>query len=143
MDYAALKTEITTDPKALGYAPYVASGSDGSIADLLNAMGTDVITIPDYTKEQFSTGIIPAVLALATASTALQSKWDRLLSMTLAQSVIHYSVAAPLLSILVSDGLITQSQIDAFTKRPGSRAEVLFGAGTVISSEDVAKSEGR
>jgi hypothetical protein len=40
---ATLATEINTDPLAYGYAAFVTSGSDGSIAELLNRprAGTD------------------------------------------------------------------------------------------------------
>jgi len=53
------------------------------------------------------------------------------------------SVVYPLLTQMVADGLLTQPQVDAFTKRIGSRAEQAFGAGTVITWNDVAKAGGR
>lgn len=36
IDYAALKTELTTDPNAYGYTAHVASGNDSALAELLN-----------------------------------------------------------------------------------------------------------
>jgi len=37
MDYAALRSELLTDPTGLGYAAMIASGSDHLLADALNA----------------------------------------------------------------------------------------------------------
>jgi hypothetical protein len=34
---AALKTELTTNPKALGYAPHITSGNHAALAAILNA----------------------------------------------------------------------------------------------------------
>lgn len=140
MDYAALKTEITTDPVARGYAAPYAAGDDAAVAALLNAVNPAIsITIPLYSREEFMTGILPAVLALGSATAAVQAKWDRLLSVTRSMGVIHYSVAAPVLEQLAADGLITQAQIAAFTIRHASRAEALFGFGAAVALTDVSK----
>ena len=36
VDLIALSSELTSDPTALGYAPHVAGGADGTLAELLN-----------------------------------------------------------------------------------------------------------
>lgn len=148
MDYTALHTELTTDPLAMGYAAHLTLPvtDDAIVANMLNALtgvGAGMVIIPTYTKESFATGILPAVQALPTATTALQAKWNPMLNVALAMGTVLYSAASPLLAGLITDGLMTQAQVDAFTKRTGSRAEVLFGAGTIIDWRDVAKSMGR
>ena len=118
MDYAALKSEISTDPLALGYAPYVTAMSDAVIANMLNAQtgaGIATITLPTLTYAEMLTGLMPALIAIASATTAIQGKYDRVLSAIKTLPVIQYAVAAPILASLVTDGLETQAAITAFT----------------------------
>ena len=59
MDYVALKTEITTDPKALGYAPLV-NISDNGIAGLLNSLtglGAETVNCSRRPRGRFSGGL--------------------------------------------------------------------------------------
>ena len=75
MDYAALKSEITTDPKALGYAPLI-NVSDNGIAGLLNALtgpGAATISLLTQTKGAILKGIIPALDQLASGLTLSNS----------------------------------------------------------------------
>jgi hypothetical protein len=36
INYTQLKAELNTDPNAYGYAPFIASGGDQNLADMLN-----------------------------------------------------------------------------------------------------------
>ena len=38
VDFSALKTEILSDPKGMGYGPLVSTGRDIGIANLLNSL---------------------------------------------------------------------------------------------------------
>ena len=146
MDYTILKTELTTDPKGVGYSQPLAATNDNAVAALLNATtgpGALTLTIQTYTKEQFLTGIMPAIEALGTATAALQAKYQPILQVTLSVSTILYAVAQPILTSLISDGLLTQAEVTAFTTRQGSSMERLYGAGTVAAWTDVAKAMGR
>lgn len=145
IDPVQLHTELTTDPLAVGYAAHL-NISDNAVADLLNATtgpGAASITIPQFTKEQFATGVLPAVQALPLATAAIQAKWTPMLNVALAMNTLYYATTAPLLAGLVADGLMSAVQVDAFTKRAGSRAEALFGYGTQIVWQDVARAMGR
>lgn len=141
MDYAALKSEIQNDPVSLGYSTHVAIGNDVPIADLLNEPTEILIDLPSIAKDNFLLGVAPATFVLPSLSQELQAKWDRVLS--LAQSVSSINVASSTVQALfqaaIADGVLTQDQIDGFTKRFGSRAEVLFGAGAIVSHLDVSK----
>ena len=155
MDYAALKSEITTDPKALGYAPLI-NVSDNGIAGLLNSLtglGAETINLLTQTKGAILRGIIPALDQLASGLTLSNSpitsqtaqKWaNRFSALRSGDGVLALDANfMGLLGQMVTDGLITQPAIDAFTTRTGSRAEVLWGAGTVIQPDYVAKALGR
>ena len=155
MDYAALKSEITTDPKALGYAPLI-NVSDNGIAGLLNALtgpGAATISLLTQTKGAILKGIIPALDQLASGLTLSNSpitsqtaqKWaNRFAALRSGDPVVVLDGGLLfLLNQMVADGLTTQPYIDAFTTRTGSRAEALFGAGTVVQPGDIAKALGR
>jgi len=153
MDYAALYTELTTDPAAVGYASAVTAGNDNACAALLNAPSAAVVTLTSIGKGALLRGIIPALDQLASgvdvnasALTAqIQSKWNnRFAALRAGDDVI--ALDAPLMVMLgqlVTDNIVTQAVIDAFSKRTGSRAEVLFGAGTVVQPHDVTVAMGR
>jgi hypothetical protein len=141
---ASLKTELDADPKALGYAQQ--AGNDAVIAGMLNALtgpGAETITLPVMSHDQFAALIAPAVMALG-SSTAMQTKWNPMLTLaSSAQNVGTTPQNMGLLNALVADGLMTAAQVTAGTTRIGSRAEVLYGAGTVIEWQDIARAEGR
>lgn len=144
MDYTVLANEINTDPLTMGYAPFITSGADLAIADLLNSAtgnGTAQINIILMPRGDFLISLLPGIAALSGMSAALQTKWDRLITVACANDNIAVSSLAvgAILDIAVQDGLLTSQQRNVIGKRTGSRAEVIFGAGTVVNHSDVAK----
>lgn len=152
---AELNTELTTDPAALGYAPYL-NISDNECAALLNALtgpGAVTISLPSQTKGAILKGCVPGTDQLATGvnlsgvaiSAATTNKWlHRFNAIRSGDPVLALDTEMMgLLGQLVTDGLMTQAQIDAITKRVGSRAEYLWGAGTVVQPSDVMRAMGR
>jgi hypothetical protein len=143
MDYQLLKNELNKDPKGLGYAQYIATGNDVYLAAKLNdpaGPGAELITIAFLPRAKFLFGMASSAIVLAGKDTATQNKWDRLLGF--AQSVDSIEMASPviqgILQYAMADGLVTQEQVDGFSKRKGSRAEVLFGENTTVTHTDVA-----
>jgi hypothetical protein len=143
MDYTALKNEITNDPLSLGYAVFVTAGNDAAIAAILNmATGPGAATVTDATmpRDDFMLAITPSLISLPGLSTTIQSKWDRILAVVRAADTINISDPAiqALLGASVADGVLTSDQVAAIGQRTGSRAEVLFGAGTTIMNTDIS-----
>lgn len=140
---AALATELASDPASLGYAAHVAAGRDGDIEALINATtgpGVGTITLASVTRNQFIKGLMPAVLTLAGKDAATKDKWDRALSAVTAADPITIDASnLYFLGLVAADGLLTSNQAEAIYKRAGSRAEVLFGAGTHVDTSDIAK----
>lgn len=141
---STLKIELATDPKGLGYAPLVAVGNDQAVADLLNAKtgpGAEAISLAVIPKGDFLLGIAPAAMVLATKDDATQRRWDRLIALASASDQIR--VGSPtiqgLLAQAVGEGLLAQGQVDGFTKRVGSRAEVLFGPGAMLTTTQIGE----
>ncbi len=147
IDYTALKTELESDPKMMGFAPNLADTNDAANAALLNALtgpGAQVQPLQFRTHDQFALMIAPAVMALGMAATALQTKWTPMLHLLSGvQNVALDATIMLMLNALVTDGLMTASQVTAGTTKMCSRAEVLFGIGTIAQWQDVAKAMGR
>jgi hypothetical protein len=144
IDPIGLKAEITTDPKGLGYAPFVQPGSDNSIMALLNdptnAKGQGTVAMPSLSKDQFLLATAPMLFTLVGLSAAIQAKWTPILEHLRAADQLDFTSATvqALVTAAVADGLLTQAQATALNQRMGSRAEVLFGAGTVLTNRDIS-----
>lgn len=145
IDYTALRNELNTDPQSLGYAPFISAGQDQNSADLLNALtgnGAATITLSLIDKGQASIVILSGALTLASLSNTLQAKWVTILQAAaqLPDPIpFENSIIQTVLGSAVNDGVLTDAQINSFTQRTGSRAEVLFGQNTIIGNLDVAK----
>lgn len=154
MDYTLLKTELTTDPLGLGYASTLPT-SDIATAFLLNSLtgkGTATITIPLFSRGELLALLIPLEDQLSSgvtiSNTALTqlvlNKWSsRFDALRSGDTFIATNIMLPLLNSAVTDNITTAAFITQITTRTGSRAEVLFGAGTVIQHSDISKAMGR
>ena len=154
MDYTLLKTELTTDPLGLGYASTLPT-SDIATAFLLNSLtgkGTATITIPLFSRGELLALLIPLEDQLSSgvtiSNTALTqlvlNKWSsRFYALRSGDTFIATNIMLPLLNSAVTDNITTAAFITQITTRTGSRAEVLFGAGTVIQHSDISKAMGR
>ena len=59
IDYAALKTELATDPASLGYATPLAAQEWPACAALINAPGSATVTLPSMDNQSFVTAFLP------------------------------------------------------------------------------------
>lgn len=147
MDIQALKTELTTDPLAIGYAAH-RPHAPGMLAQLVNAKTTALAKERMVTARGImaSYGLGPTagaafldkLEALAPAVPAI--KWAMKFLQQEAGIDVGESATRAMLDSLVGVGGITQSDVDgikAMALQPSSRAEVLFGTGVVISEADV------
>lgn len=139
-----LAAELTNDPLSIGYRALITAGNDNGIASLLNLLtgpGSATITLSSLSGDLFRTGLLPAVLSLGSASAALQTKYQYILTVANAAQVVDMTNPYVLGAIqgLVTDALMTQAQATAINHRTGSRAEVLFGGGAIVTSNDVSK----
>lgn len=135
---AALRAEIQNDPAGLGYAAAVAAGADGAVADLLNAVGAgaaysiyksdvpvhDVIANIDSANFASLTTLQVAKLQLLFAGTGALDATDGN-TRAIATGVFAGMTA-------------TLTNLATLVKRQGSRAEVLWGDGCVVTADDVA-----
>lgn len=148
IDYSALKSEITTDPKSLG----LAGKSDAEMASLLNAPNAAFMAVNP---------LLPlTALGIWAAKTGVRAKVEQaalnnvspVQSPCLAIRDLLVTMNGPpfdvsnadnqaMVAALVSAGVMTaeqQTELAALgNKSPASRAEVLFGVDTIISERDV------
>jgi hypothetical protein len=155
MDSTALATEIHTDPLTLGYAALITSGADASIAAILNqrpgsfspakTWTAAAPLVPIATVLQWgATGPLAAISAAQTSAIAgIPAVAIASILGFQALTTFDVSDAKNLASLagFVAASVLTQSQVNALVAlgfAPASRAEVLWGLGTVVSSLDVA-----
>src|SRR5687767_5344457 len=123
-----LKTEITTDPKSLGYAPLMAVRNFQGTADKLNAflVATDTVAREPMETQDVIENIVAADFNSMTTANA--TKLQVLLST--AQVRIASNAVQSLFSTLFGVNSATMTAFTALKTRRASRAEILFGAGS-------------
>lgn len=136
IDLAALKAELVADPSALGYAAPLASGGDNTLADLLNAPRAGITVYRGIIdgREIVSATTPAEFLALTTAQQSLY------LAITGASGGVDTSNALvrSAFTTMFAAGTATRAALAALAIRSGSRAEQLWGAGTVVDYMTVA-----
>jgi hypothetical protein len=158
-----LADELNNDPANVGYAPYIASGSDKSIVTLINQVQEGqayFISKGDSTLDSVRGtwgDVIQLIEAIAdeTSEQAVknkEAKWKWLVE-TLLLSVDQLDYSAPetqsFFTQAIADELqyysapgvpatLTQEVVDVRVGRQGSRAEVVCGTGTVVKKKDVS-----
>ena len=130
MTPAALRDEIQTGPHAAALAAFVTSGNDTAIAAFLNnptGPGSGTVTLATLDRQRLLKAFVPVALVLAGKATAIQAKWDRILNMLRDLETITPVEIDAILSLAVTDTLLTAGAVTAIKTRIGSRAEVLGG----------------
>ena len=134
VNLSALKTELLTDPTSLGYAPLVALGSTGALAELLNVVNPAILvfreTIPTW---EVLAGTVKAEYDVLTAGN------KQLYQILISAGTLN--VANPTIRGFFSDlfgaGTTTRTNLVNTARRNGSRAEQLFGV--TVSHQQVAQ----
>lgn len=134
IDYAILKTELTTDPRGYGYALFWADGSDWQLADLINQIRTTInIDRGLVDANEIFECIVPAEWIGLSAQE--KERVQLILSMGTVNTKGLNTRAA--FQAAFGAGTTTRTNLLALLTRRGSRAEELFG--TSISWDDIAK----
>lgn len=126
LDFLALKAELQTDPLGLGYAVFIASGSDHRLADLLNepraAIRVDrglipsheVVNVLEWTDAAVGVSLQPISAILAAGQV----------------DVSNVRVRAAFATVFPA-GSGTRTRLIALATRDGSRAAQLFDVSVV------------
>jgi hypothetical protein len=155
VNHAALKSEIINDPRGYSYATWWDVGDDVGVARALNlirdgspgtipanptaggGVATGVISV---NKGTISTQeLVEAVVQSEMPANANQRDWLIMVSSGDRVRVDPGSTARAGLLAIFPAGTTTRANLTAAAMRPASRAEELFGIGTTVTSQDVAK----
>ncbi len=134
-----LNTELTTDPQTLGYAP--ADGNDVADGDIINLPrvgnqrdnfvtpfdieeAVDAADWPSANNEQFKRDLWRDVLLSAGFEGTINANAN--------------NVRAKVL-VVFSAGSTTRTNLEALQTRDGSRAEVLWGDNSIVTTVAIAK----
>lgn len=135
--YTALKTELTTDPTALGYAPLLTSGDQSGIATLMNTIkpgGAFQVNNEPVSPSQVALEITPADFQ---AMTSTQQSQLALLFVIPSLDLSDANIFANLSACFPNAGE-TITNLSVLKKRQGTRGEVLFGNGERITANDIS-----
>lgn len=132
INLAQLRTEIQTDPLALGYAPFVASGNDGGIQDLLNTPSGRSVQRETVTANQLLGTVTASEYAALTA--VQRDLWQAILTATANSGVpLKDAQIRSQLGAVWGSGTTTRAAIVALqTNSNASRADFLFGESVTI-----------
>lgn len=133
---AQLKTEITTDPAAIGYAAHMTSGNDGELAKLLNLPRGASVTRNIVTSNQLLSTVTATEYAALTVTQ--RDLWQAILTATANTGVpLSDPQIRSQLGAVWGPATATRAAITALqTNTNASRAEFLgFGQ---LSPQDIA-----
>ncbi|MEO0166747.1 MAG: hypothetical protein ABIL39_11495 [candidate division WOR-3 bacterium] len=136
IDYITLKNEFVNDPRGYGYTIYWENGQDWKLAELINEVRNNIKIDRELVNayEVFEC-IVPEEWAALTT----QEKERIRLILAMGQVNLKGANTRAAFQAAFGTGTTTRANLINLLKRNGSRAEELFGAGTSITWEDVAK----
>ena len=135
IDPVALNDEILNGPLKTEIAPHVASGSDASIAKILNERRASIsMTKPTITRNEF-------LLAVNMNDVKTLGATERDLFIRLIGSDMPSKTAKELAQFFPPGA--SQDNLDAATRREGSRIEERFGVGLTVQHLQIAEALGR
>jgi hypothetical protein len=135
---AILKTELDTDPVALGYTT-----DDPDCADLLNEVRSGAsYQIPNVSASV--SDVLDAIDGSELSALDINGFQFFLFRMTLANGSVDISAGSPIIGqvadiFTVADAPNSRTALNALVTRDASRAEILFDFGVVITHLDVGK----
>jgi 2-keto-3-deoxy-6-phosphogluconate aldolase len=140
----ALASEVQQDPAAIGYGSVVHADDCARVAAAINltrAGGAFSVIAPSLAATAIQACLDPTEFATLSATQLSQ------LTVLLSGGVVNTSspnVRAIALGIFSPSGSFpnTRAALTAVASRQGSRAEVLWGPGTVISAQQIAQAAG-
>lgn len=138
-----LNTELSSDPLTLGYAALISSGNHAALADILNdkaGAGAASIDREFVDAATFQSQVDPTeYLAL---SVAQQNLWNAILTASSGGSIPIKNNTLRNQVLAVWAAGTTRTNLAALQTRTGSRAEVLWGDGAVITHTMIAQALG-
>jgi hypothetical protein len=156
---AQLLAEIQTDPAGLGYGPLLAAGQDWALADVINFVRDGATPCPTngivgaaitVRRNDVTSSDIVSAIDVADFKTSLNlmtMAWlTGLFSVGRVQLLQPNGADTPVMANLrklLNDTNGSLTRLTQVASRFGSRAEQLFGPGTRVTVDDIARAFGR
>ena len=135
---SALQSELFLDPVRIGYAPWISAGDHNGVYDLVNrptSGGAFQVNRDPVVPEIMFGEMDPADFeAMTTTQLARLQVLMVLPSINLADTSTKAIVDG-----LFANGSVTRQQLSLLQKREGSRAEVLWGEGCIVTLNQIAQ----
>lgn len=133
-----LAAELNSDPTGRGYAPYIAAGDDVGLAENINRPDAGTVDRITVTSDLFQTAVVASEYTVLTEQ--LRGLWQTIVTASVQRGVPvkDPKIRAQIVSIWPA-GSVTRANLAAMQTKTGSRAEVLWGDGTVVQTGDIAQ----
>lgn len=134
---SALTTELQTDPTGRGYAAHVATGNHDELARLINEFqGGITVEKPSITSQELIDSVVQT--EYGGLSAANRQYFDMLAGSARIDTRTGRPARVGLLNIFAA-GTTTRTNLTAVVQRNGSRAEQLWGYGTVVTVAEIGQ----
>ena len=141
--YATLKTELVTDPNGYGYMTAIGNSDYTGATDLFN-LARAAIQIPQAALKSWDifTAVVPSEWTAGMSAAGMGLYFAALMAIGNSQQgridLTNGNIKAAL-DLMFPTGTcpLTHAAMHALYTRNGSRAEQLFGAGTIITIDDL------
>jgi hypothetical protein len=137
VSFSALRTELLSSLFASTYSASILVGDDNGVADRLNSLTSAAVSIGTV----FTLAMQQAVSSgeYAVLSAGQRDLWGAILTASVNGVAISNAQIRAQVAVVWSAGTATRASLLGLDARPGSRAEVLFGEGIIVTPTDVQK----
>ncbi len=137
INISALKVELQTDPKALGFSTFVAFRDLNKLVDLLNTKGltNDTVSIGTITAMTLQQNVVAAEYIALTA--AQRNLWDGTIFTCPQVIALSNTLVRGQIGPVWSAATSTRGNLSNLQVRAASRTEALFGEGEVANTGHV------
>lgn len=135
---SALRTELLTDPRSLGYSTAVTQGDHNTLVDLINrSAASHSVSMGTVTSINLQQVVVASEYAVL--SGGQRDLWNAVLTAATGGVPISNAAIRAQVAVVWSAGTTTRANLLALDTRTGTRAEVLFGEGMRVTSTDIQK----
>lgn len=133
---SALRNELRNDPLSLGYGPAIASGDQNTLFSLVNMIrrgGAFQVDRDPVRPEVLFSEVTPEDFAAMTTTELARLQ----VLMVLPQIDLADGSTKTIVDSLFANGAVTRQNVTILKQRDGSRAEVLWGKGIIVTVNQI------